>query len=134
MATEEDRQEERERLGNDPLSEPEPTDEQLREESPLESPATPASGDPHAIEGKLEGADEYQAPSREKEQEEEEPAGPEDGEPIDLNLLESQLQKPGLQTSETIILDRSQARYTSSGRDEESQPDRPGAVPAGETM
>ena len=81
MATEEDRQEERERLGNDPLNEPEPTDEQLREESPLESQATPASGDPHAIEGKFEGADEYQAPSREKnqkeEEEEEEPAGPE---------------------------------------------------------
>lgn len=69
MATEEDRQEERDRLGNDPLRKPEPTDEQLREENPLESPATPASDDPHAIDGRLESADEHQAPSREKQDE-----------------------------------------------------------------
>ena len=37
MATEEDRQEERDRLGNDPLETP-PTEE-LEEENPLESPA-----------------------------------------------------------------------------------------------
>lgn len=97
MATEQDRQEERERLGNDPLRAPEPGDEQL-------------------------------------EQEDEESGDPKSGEPSDLDLLASQLQKPGLQTSETIVLDPSQAPYTISGRDEESQPDRPGAVPPGETM
>jgi hypothetical protein len=57
MAPEEDRQEERERLGNDPLREPEPGDEQLKEGNPLEGPAAPRSGDPHAIEGKLERAE-----------------------------------------------------------------------------
>lgn len=132
MATEEDRQEERERLGNDPFTAPEPSDEQLEEESSLESPAAPRSGDPHAIEEQLEGADEYQAPSRENEQEEGEPATYEDGQPVDINLLEAQRQKPGLQTSETIVSDPSQARHTISGRDEESH--EPGAVPPGETM
>lgn len=119
MATEEDRQDERDRLGNDPLSAPE-------------------RDGPHGIEEKLESVDEYQAPPRNEEQEEGEPADPENDEPVDLNLLESKGHnpglQPGLQISETIDLDPSHANYTISGRDEESQPDNPGAVPARETM
>lgn len=72
MATEEDRQEERERLGNDPLRAPKPSDGQL-EEDPLEGRAAPRSGDPDAIEGKLQRAEDYQAPPHKNEQEEGEP-------------------------------------------------------------
>ena len=44
MATEEDRQEERDRLGNDPLQAP--LAEQLEEENPVESPAANQAADP----------------------------------------------------------------------------------------
>ena len=44
MATEQDRQEERDRMGNDPLETP-PTEE-LEDENPLESPAPSADDEP----------------------------------------------------------------------------------------
>lgn len=114
MATEEDRQEERERLGTDPLRAPE------------------QSG-PHGIEEQLERDAEYQAPPDDETQEESEPADPSSDEPVDLNLLESQGQTTGLPAG-AIAVDPSRADFTISGRDEESQPDNPGAVPPGETM
>ena len=43
MATEEDRQEERDRLGNDPLEAP--PAEELKEENPTESPASDSGGE-----------------------------------------------------------------------------------------
>lgn len=96
---------------------------------------TSSSGDPHAIEDDLESTDEYQAPPRGKEHADEpELSSSGDDQPIDINLLESQTQKPGLQISETIVSDPSQIRGTISGPDEESHPDNPDAVPPGETM
>jgi hypothetical protein len=92
----------------------------------------PRSGDPHAIEEELENAAGYQAPSREDEGEGEEPATYEDGQPIDVNLLEEQRQKGRLQPPEPDETDPSEAQVTVSGRDEQS--DEPGAVPPGETM
>jgi hypothetical protein len=91
------------------------------------------SGDPDAIEGAFDAAEEYGAPPREQEQEVgDEPATYEDGQPIDLDLLDEQRQTSGLETSETIVTDPSEAPITTSGPDEES--DEPGAVPPGETM
>ena len=43
-----------------------------------------------------------------------------DDQPIDINLLEAQRQRPGLQISETIVVDPSEKKeYTVSGPDEE---------------
>jgi len=88
--------------------------------------------------------DEYQAPPREDDQPQRNSGDdgavqrPEDqapGQPIDINLLESQRQKPGLQTSETIVVDPSEKKeFTVSGPDEETQPGGPRAVPPGESM
>ncbi|WP_411277369.1 hypothetical protein [Gaiella sp.] len=102
------------------------------------------SGDPHAIETALVGEDEYQAPPREDSQpqrssdddgalQRSEDRAPEP--PIDINLLESQQQKPGLQTLETIVVDPSEKKeFTVSGPDEETQPGGSRAVPPGESM
>lgn len=101
----------------------------------------PRSGDPHEIESVLVGEDEYQAPPREEE-EERSPAAEDGGtaqeaagEPIDINLLDAQRQRPGLQISETIVVDPSEkTEFTVSGPDEEQQPGGPRAVPPGESM
>jgi hypothetical protein len=100
-----------------------------------------ASGsvDPHKIESVLVGEDEYQAPPREEEQA---PIPRDDGTanreaepPIDINLLEAQQQRPGLQISETIVVAPSEKKeFTVSGPDEERQPGGPRAVPPGESM
>jgi len=102
------------------------------------------SEDPHAIERVLVGEDEYQAPPREDDQPQRNSGDdsavqrPEDqapGQPIDINLLESQQQEPGLQTLETIVVDPSEKKeFTVSGPDEETQPGGPRAVPPGESM
>jgi hypothetical protein len=132
MATEADRQEERERLGIDPLRTRKPGDGDPEARDSLENTVPLRGAEPHAIEEELEGAGEHQSASDEQEPEDEEPATYEDGQPIDVELLEAQRQKPGFQASETMVRDPSRARYTISGRDEES--DEPGAVPPGESM
>jgi hypothetical protein len=102
-----------------------------------------ASEDPHTIEAVLEGEEEYQAPPREEEQTQMtgddgaagRSADQADDQPIDINLLEAQRQRPGLQISETIVVDPSEKKeYTVSGPDEETQPGGPRAVPPGESM
>jgi hypothetical protein len=91
------------------------------------------SGDPHEIEETLEQTADYQAPPREEDREDgEEPATYEDGQPIDVNLLEAQRQTPGVQSKEPVVTDPSKAPRAVSGPDERS--DAPGAVPPGETM
>lgn len=102
------------------------------------------SGEPHAIETVLVGAEEYQAPPREEGQSQtktgddgalERPEDQASEQPIDINLLEAQQQKPGLQISETIVVDPSEKKeFTVSGPDEETQPGGPRAVPPGESM
>lgn len=84
---------------------------------------TPTNGDPHAIENEDEDVGERGDTY-------------EDGQPIELDELEEQ-QNPELQPSEpSIPSDPNEAARgaTVSGRDEESDPDRPGAPPPGETM
>ena len=102
------------------------------------------SGEPHVIEKVLVGEEEYQAPPREEGQAQTRAGDdgalgrPEDQvpeQPIDINLLEAQKQKPGLQISETIVVDpREKKEFTVSGPDEETQPGGPRAVPPGESM
>ena len=108
------------------------------------------SRDPYTVEAVLVGEDEYQAPPREEGQPQTNGEGdvalrrpddqgrPDDQaseQPIDINLLESQQQKPGLQTSETIVVDPSEKKeFTVSGPDEETQPGGPRTVPPGESM
>jgi len=103
------------------------------------------SRDPHAVEAVLASEEEYQAPPRDDPTQqpqagdddamhgtEDEPA---EQQPIDINLLESQRQKPGLQISETIVVNpREKKELTVSGPDEETQPGGPRAVPPGESM
>lgn len=98
-----------------------------------------ANRDPHAIETTRVGVDEYQSPPREEAPGEEsgapEPEDPMADRPVDINLLESQRQSPGLQTSETIVVaPREGTDFTVSGPDEETQPGGPRAVPPGESM
>jgi hypothetical protein len=102
-----------------------------------------ANGDPHRIEADLDGEEQYQAPPREEEQPQMtgddasagQSADQADDQPIDINLLEAQQQRPGLQISETIVVDPSEKKeYTVSGPDEETQPGGPRAVPPGESM
>lgn len=97
---------------------------------------TGRSGDPHAVESTLEGAEDYQSPPREPERNEEgvEPVAADERDPIDINLLESQRQKAGLRPSETLVTDLGTKSYTISGRDEESPPGEPDALPPGESM
>jgi hypothetical protein len=90
-------------------------------------------GDPHTVESKLERVEEYQAPPRGEETDQGIQADPEADARVDINLLESE-QRPGLQTSETIVTDLSKKTYTISGKDEEADPSNPHAVPPGETM
>ncbi len=100
--------------------------------------------DPHMIETVLAGEEEYQAPPREEGQsptstgDDDAPERAEDyapEQPIDINLLESQEQRPGLQISETIVVAPSEKKeFTVSGPDEETQPGGPRAVPPGESM
>ena len=102
------------------------------------------SGEPHETEAVLVGEEEYRAPPREEGQSQtktghDEALGrPEDQvpeQPIDINLLEAQKQKPGLQISETIVVDpREKKEFTVSEPDEETQPGGPRAVPPGESM
>lgn len=102
------------------------------------------SVDPHTIEADLAGEDEYQAPPREEGQSppsagDDDALGPTEEQasepPIDINLLESQQQRPGLQISETIVVAPSEkTEFTVSGPDEETQPGGPRAVPPGESM
>ena len=72
------------------------------------------SGEPHETEAVLVGEEEYRAPPREEGQSQTKTGHdgavgrPEDQvpeQPIDINLLEAQKQKPGLQISETIVVD-----------------------------
>lgn len=98
-----------------------------------------ANRDPHTIETTLVGVEEYQAPPREEPHVDQEATpGQEDptADPqIDINLLESQQQKPGPQISETIdVAPREKTDFTVSGPDEETQPGGPRAVPPGESM
>lgn len=90
------------------------------------------SGEPHAIEAVLVGEEEYQAPPREEGQSQTKTGDdgalgrPEDQvpeQPIDINLLEAQEQKPS-----------EKKEFTVSGPDEETQPGGPRAVPPGESM
>lgn len=101
------------------------------------------SGEPHETEAVLVGEEEYRAPPREEEQRQMtgddgaagRSADQTDDQPIDINLLEAQEQKPGLQISETIVVDpREKKEFTVSGPDEETQPGGPRAVPPGESM
>ena len=59
---------------------------------------------------------------------------PEAGAPVDIDLLESQRQRPGLQMPEMIEADLSTKTYTISGKDEQADPLNPRAVPPGESM
>jgi hypothetical protein len=103
---------------------------------------TRESEDPHEIESELIGEEEYQAPPREQggmAGDDADAADPSedqaDDPPIDINLLEAQRQRPGLQISETIVVDPSKKEeYTVSGPDERTQPGGPRAVPPGESM
>jgi len=102
------------------------------------------SRDPHAVEAGLVGEEEYQAPLRDEapsqsqtgdDGAERRPEDSLDEQPIDINLLESQQQKPGLQISETIVVDlREEKEFTVSGPDEKTQPGGPRTVPPGESM
>ncbi len=87
------------------------------------------SGHPHTIESELEREDDYQAPPREGES----PVGTRPDPGVDVNVVESQ-QRPGLQTSETVVTDPEHPTFTISGKDEEADPDDPRATPPGETM
>lgn len=93
-----------------------------------------SSGDPHEIEDDLDKAEDYQAPPREDDggELEESSSGDPDGRLIDVNLLEAQRQKPGFESSETIVTDPSEAPVTVSRTDETS--DEPGALPPRESM
>ncbi len=102
------------------------------------------SVDPHTIEADLARDEEYQAPPREEGQsptstgDDDAPRRAEDHpseQQIDINLLESQQQRPGLQIAETIVVAPSEKQeFTVSGPDEETQPGGPRAVPPGESM
>ena len=59
---------------------------------------------------------------------------PEAGAPVDIDLPESQRQRPGLQTSETVEAGLTRKTYTISGKDEQADPRDPRAVPPGESM
>ena len=66
-------------------------------------------GEPHEIEDVLDKTEDYQAPPREDDGEQREKAAPGEGDggPIDVNLLEAQRQKSGLQSSERLVTDPS---------------------------
>jgi 4a-hydroxytetrahydrobiopterin dehydratase len=56
------------------------------------------------------------------------------GAPVDIDLLESQRQRPRLQMPEMVEADLTRKTYTISGKDEEADPRNPRAVPPGESM
>lgn len=96
---------------------------------------TAASRDPHRIQSELEGAEEYQAPPREHEQDvESEPVPSGAGDPVDLSLLDAQKgkQQPGmLETKDRPV---AAPKLTVSGKDELADPIDPRATPPGERM
>lgn len=96
---------------------------------------TEASRDPHKIQSELEGAEEYQAPPREHEQDvdsEQPPSGT--GDPVDLTLLEAQQGRHRPRMSETRRLAAPAPESTISGKDELADPADPRATPPGERM
>ena len=96
---------------------------------------TGASGDPHQIQNELEGAEEYQGPPREHEQEVESDQPPSGaGEPVDLSLLEAQQGQHKPEMSETKPHSATPPGGTISGKDELADPDDPRATPPGERM
>jgi hypothetical protein len=97
---------------------------------------TAASQDPHKIQSELEGAEEYQAPPREHEQNVEQDQQPSraDDPVIDLTLLESQQGRSEPDMSETKKTPSATPGFTVSGKDELADPDNPGAPPPGERM
>jgi len=96
---------------------------------------TEASGDPHRIQKELEGAEEYQSPPRENEQDVE-CAQPSSGagDPVDLSLLEAQQGQHKPEMSETKPHSAMPPGGTISGKDELADPADPRATPPGERM
>lgn len=95
---------------------------------------TSDSGNPHAIESKLEAVEEYQAPPREHAQDvgDRSEERRDDDESVDINLLDAQGGKPVLETSKAPRVAPADAPYTISGKDELET--EPGAPPPGEKM
>jgi len=96
---------------------------------------TAASGDPHQVQSELEGAEEYQAPPREHEQEVESDQPPSGaGDPVDLSLLQAQQGRHAPGMSETKPHSATPPGGTISGKDELADPENPRATPPGERM
>ena len=95
----------------------------------------PEASDLHQIDSALEGAEGYQAPTREHEQEREnEEPSTEAGERIDVSLLESQQGRHKPEMSETKHPSADDPESTVSGKDELSDPSHRRATPPGERM
>jgi hypothetical protein len=93
-----------------------------------------SSRDPDQIHTELEGAEEYQAPPREHEQDvdgEQPPSGA--GDPVRVSLLEAQ-QHNTPKMSETRDRPAVPPESTVSGKDELADPADPRATPPGERM
>lgn len=96
---------------------------------------TEASRDPHQIHKELEGAEEYQSPPRENEQDVEsgQPSSGA-GDPVDVSLLEAQQGRHKPEMSETKPHPATPLGGTVSGKDELADPADPRATPPGERM
>ena len=98
---------------------------------------TERSGDPHQVQAELERVEEYQAPPREHEQEQEPEAdqpSPGAEEHVDLSLLEAQQGRHKPKMSKTKRTPSITAGIDISGKDELSDPSNPHAPPPGERM
>ena len=96
---------------------------------------TAANRDPHKVQSELEGAEEYQAPPREHEQDvdrHQPPSGADD--PVDLTLLEAQQGRNQPAMSETRPRPTPAPEDTVSSKDELADPANPRATPPGERM
>ena len=95
---------------------------------------TGANRDPRKVQAKMDGIEEYQAPPREHEQASDHgQPPPAAGDPVDLSRLAAQPpDKPDM--SETKPHAAKDPKSSVSGKDEQSDPANPRAIPPGERM